>query len=124
MFEKASQIKLRINTTKGYLAVENLWDLSLKDLNILAKSLNRKLKELEEEDFLEDINNENDLIKLQFNIVYHILKEKKKADDNRRIEAELKVQREKILGILAKKQDSTLENLSEKELIKKLKDLG
>ncbi|MFA5457111.1 MAG: hypothetical protein WC261_05690, partial [Synergistaceae bacterium] len=52
MFEKATRMKLRIATGKGNLSVEDLWDLNLAQLNEVAKGLNRRVKELGEEDFL------------------------------------------------------------------------
>ena len=44
-FKQASKEKLRIQTNKGLLSVEQLWDLSLSDLDILAVSLENEYKE-------------------------------------------------------------------------------
>ena len=37
MYKKASKLKLRFQTQKGNLSVEQLWDLSLDDLKIEVK---------------------------------------------------------------------------------------
>ena len=123
MFKKATRLKLRFETSRGVLTTEDLWDLPLQELNTIAKSLNKTLKSIEEEDFLEEINNEDKITKMQFDIVKHILDTKKDESNAMKDAAAKKIEKEKLLAILAKKQDSCLENLSEAELKKKINKL-
>ncbi len=124
MFEQASRLKLRFNTDKGYLSAEDLWDLSLYHLNRLAKSLNKVIKESAEEDYLGETSAEDVIAKLQFNLVLHILEVKKAEVKARKEASSRKAEREKIMGVLAKKQDDALETLSEEDLKKKLEELS
>jgi len=124
MFEKATRLKLRFDSVIGYLSVEDLWDLSLQQLNSLAKKINKQVKETKEEDFLEEISDEDAIFQLKFNIVLHVLETKKKELKEKKEESLRKEEREKILGILSKKQDAALEELSEKDLLKKLDELS
>lgn len=122
-FERALRMKLRFNTNKGVLSTEDLFDLSLQDLNVLAKALNKQRKEEEEEDFLSERSPEDVKARLGFDIVLYILekkKEEKLANENAKLK---KAERQKILNIIAKKKDASLENLSEEELLKKLDEL-
>jgi len=123
MFERASKLKLRFQAAKGYLATEDLWDLTKVQLNSLAKSLNRDLKESEEEDFLEEKSEEDTITKLKFDIVRHVLEIKKAEYKEMKADIERKSERQRILAILAKKQDQALEDLSEEELRKKLDEM-
>lgn len=126
IFEKATRKKLRFVTNKGHISVEDLWDLSLEQLNELAKKLNKEVKdEQAEEDFLEDDENKKEsLVKLRFDVVISILKTKKAEAKERENEVKRKAQKEKLLEIISKKQDSALEELSEEELKKRLDELG
>jgi len=123
MFEKATRFKLRFRTEKGILNVEDLWDLSLNSLNFLAKGINKQLKDLAEEDFLGTESVEDTKLKLSFDIVLHILKTKKEEAENEKNAVKRKAEKEKILGIISKKQDSSLESMSVEDLQKKLNEL-
>jgi hypothetical protein len=123
MFEKAAKMKLRFPSSRGNLTVEDLWDFTLKDLNSIAKGLNKKIKSMDEEDFLEDISKEDGVIKLKFDIVLHVLNTKKEENKIKRDITVKKEKKEKILSIIEKKQDASLENMSEEELKKALEEL-
>lgn len=123
MFEKASRLKLRFDSDKGLLHVEDLWDLPLQGLNVIAKGLNKELKSSEEEDFLEEKSAGDRIIKLKFDIVLHIIKTKKSEAEKRADASEKRARKEKLMNILEKKQDAGLEEKSEKDLIKEIKDL-
>ncbi|MCK5614017.1 hypothetical protein KAR91_69785 [Candidatus Pacearchaeota archaeon] len=124
MFEKAARMKLRFDTDIGLLCAEDLWDLRLTQLNRIAKILKRTIKDAEEEDFLKETDAADAVIKLQFDITLHILTTKKNEAADRKGAAARKEEREKLLRILSKKQDSALEDLSEEDLKKKLVELG
>jgi hypothetical protein len=122
-FEKASRMKLSFVTDKGVIVTEDLWDLPLSKLNKLAVSLNKEVKASSEENFLEETSVEDATTKLRFDIVLSILETKKAERDARAEASSRKAEREKIMGILAKKQDDALETMTEAELQKKLDEL-
>ena len=51
-FKLASQQKLRFKTNKGDLSTEQLWDLSLEDLDALAVALEAQHKQSAKKSFL------------------------------------------------------------------------
>lgn len=114
MFEKAARMKLRFATTIGYLSVEDLWELPLKNLDAVAVGLHQELKN----DNTSFISEEKpDLtMQLRFDIAKHII-DVRLAEQRARAEARDKAARkQQILGILARKQDAKLESASEDEL--------
>lgn len=80
LFERASKKKLRFETDLGTLSVEDLWDLPLQatrgvNLDDLAKSFSKALKEEEEESFVEKPKPNKKLadLRLRFAIVKRII---------------------------------------------------
>lgn len=122
LFEKASRLKIRFEH-KGLCSVEDLWDLPLEILNTLFKRLNRRVKDSKEEDLLERKTKEDEILELQVEIVRHIVAVRlaeQKAWEER---AERAAKKQKLLGLIAEKQDATLKEMSEEELIKMVNEL-
>ena len=133
MFEKASRMKLRFDTPAGSLPVEDVWDLPLKqptrgrnnraNLNDLAKSLHRELKNDEDMDFVDDVEKPNTALTLKFEIVKHIIgirKTELEAAENMR---KAKERKSRILEIIAEKEDESLKGKSTDELRALLSEL-
>ncbi len=76
IFEKASVLKLRFPTTKGQIATEDLWDLSLVSLNALAMGVNKQVKESTEESFITTKTKANAVLELQLEILKHVIQVK------------------------------------------------
>ena len=123
MFEYATRNKLRINY-HGMLTVQDLWDLSVESLNEIYKNLNKHLKEESEESLLDEkVNPDRELITVSIDIVKHIVSVKLEKQNAQRMAAERSIQKQKILKIMAKKQDSELQEKSLDELSQMLDKL-
>ena len=122
IFELASRMKLRFSY-KGMLSVEDLWDLSVQELDRIFKVLNAKLKVCNEESLLGSKSTENTELDLQVAIVRYIVEVKLAEAAARQMEAEKIAKRQKILAILAEKQEGALASKTEEELTKMLEDL-
>ena len=116
MYKTAARTRLRIKTSRGMLPVEDLWDLSLVELNNLAKGLNKELKRQDEEDFLGENTKEDEITKLKFDIIIDVLTTKKKERDSAAEAAENKVHNQKILELIAAKEAEELKDKSIEEL--------
>jgi len=124
MFAKATRLKLRFASDRGLLSVEDLWDLSLESLNTLAKGLKTALKAVDEEDFLAEKTTADEELQLKFDIVLNVLTTKKNERAEREQEAERKMKRQRIMGLIAEKQDSQLREKSIEELTAELEALS
>jgi hypothetical protein len=115
-FKLASQLKLRFNTSRGSLSTEQLWDLPLTELDTLAVELEQLAKEGNQKSFLLKKTDEDKVAKLRFDITLSILNtrvEELEAAQNARATKE---HNEKILAIIADKQDESLKGKSLEEL--------
>lgn len=123
MYKKALRNKLRFSTTKGKLTTEDLFDLSLADLNNLAIALDKKLSETPRKSFISDIAPDTQEDELRFNIVKDVITLKlaeRNAAQNAKAKAAEKTQ---LLEILHRKKNEALENLSVEEIEAKLASL-
>jgi hypothetical protein len=123
MFEKASRMKLRFETTRGNLTTEDLWDLPLTSksgfcLDEVAKSLNRKIKDGEDESFVVEKSEEDNTLNLMFSIVKHIIKVRLDEIKARKNAIEAKEKKRQIMDLIEEKKKDSLKNLSIEELEK------
>jgi hypothetical protein len=122
MFEQASREKTRFSF-KGWISVEDLWDLTVEELDSIFKGLNAKLRTTKENSLLGAKNAVDDGIEFQVAIIKHIVEVKQAETAMRLVELENRRKKQKILGILSKKQDMDLEGKSIEDLNKMLEDL-
>lgn len=122
MFEKAVKGKYRF-PYKGQIAVEDLYDLPLGSLDTMFKTLNAEVKKTDEESLLQTKSEEDDILATKIEIVKYIFNEKLEEKKNRQEAAERKEKKQKIMQIIAIKQDEALRNASVEDLQKMLGEL-
>ena len=123
MFEVAVRNKFRF-PFKGVISVEDLWDLSVQQLDSIFKTLKSQEQKAQEESLLDTRTPEDEALKTKIEIIRYIVtvkldeaKQAERAKENRD-------QKQKILGILAEKQDADLRNKTPEELQAMLNQLG
>ena len=120
MFEKANKCKLRFNTTKGQLTVEDLYDLSLQSLDAIAVNVNKQLKEEATESFLDTAKNADASNALRLEILKHIMREKQDDAILRKQRSVRAQELAQLKEILASKKSQELLSLSAEELEKRI----
>ena len=123
IFEFAVRNKLRF-PFKGMISVEDLFDLSLTNLDSIYKTLNKQIKQSEEESLLSTKTNVDTELEVQIAIVKHIVSVKLAEQDARDKARTKREQKQKIMSIIAAKQDEALQNSSIDDLQKMLDELG
>ena len=122
MFEIATRTKMRF-PFKGMVTVEDLWDLSVQNLDKVFKALNSQRKEAQEESLLNTKSSEDERLETQIEIVKYIVGVKLDEQAARLKAAENKEKKQKIMALMAKKDDEEMENMSREELQKLLDEL-
>lgn len=115
LFKVAVKKKYRFNY-KGVLTVEDLWDLSVEDLDKIYKSLKSKLKDASEESLLSTTSKEDKELNNKIAIIKVIVTDKLAAKERAQKAALQKQQNQRILEIIADKQDAALKEKSLEEL--------
>ena len=119
MFEIATRNKFRF-PFKGVISTEDLWDLSVESLDNVFKTLNSEMKKTKEESLLSTKSKDDEVLELKIEIVKHIVavkQEEKEARERKFLDRE---RNQKIMSIIAAKQDEQLYNMSVEELQKLL----
>lgn len=123
IFEYAVRNKVRF-PFKGMISAEDLWDLSLIDLDSIYKTLNKQVKLTEEESLLTTRTNVDTVLEVQIAIVKYIVAVKLEEREARAKAAAKNAQKQKIMAIIATKEDEALHNSSVDDLKKMLDELN
>ena len=121
MWIEALSKKIRFEY-KGKISIEDLFDLSLNELDEIYRNLKKELDEYQQysADSLLDKDVENDEtydeLQLKIDVVTAVFNHLKKQQEELQKKIALQNQRDKILGIIADKQDEELTNKSISEL--------
>jgi hypothetical protein len=120
-FKLASQQKLRFQTNKGSLSTEQLWDLSIPELDTLAVSLEEEHAKSGKKSFIVKSSPKDKVAKLRFDVVLDVLTTKVEEAQAATEARETKEFNNKILTLIAEKKDETLKGKSIKQLQEMLK---
>lgn len=116
MYKEALQKKLRFKTNKGIITTEDLFDLSLQNLNTLAIMLDKKISEIPKKSFIEELPTKENDDELRFSIVKDIINIKLKTRKDNINKAQVDARNKRIAELIAKKEDEALANKSIEEL--------
>jgi hypothetical protein len=128
MFQQATRLKLRFETSKGQLSVEDLWDLPLTstrhsaNLDDLARTLHEATK-TEHVSFVNKAAPVNELQKLRFDIVLHIINTRIGENDAAATARANREKKQQIMALIDQKQNEALGALSVEDLRKMVESL-
>lgn len=136
LFEVASRIKLRFNTTQGLISVEDLWDIPLTsktgkaNLDDIARGLNKSLKTADD-DTVSFVNKSQktgtsqvELDQLRFELVKYVIGVRLEENEKRANAQANAEKRQRILQIMEERQENSLRNASDEELNKMLQEIA
>lgn len=108
---------------KGLISVEDLYDLSIKDLDSIFKTLNAQVKKSQEESLLATKTKEDETLLAQIEIVKYVFNTKIAEAEAVEQSRERKEKRQRLLELIATKEDESLKGKSVDELKAMLEDL-
>lgn len=132
IFMLATRQKLRFPSCRGPLTVEQLWDMPLQSKSVpefslddVAKQVNRDLKATGEQSFVSpDVGGENTKLALMLDIVKSVIAVKMAEQAATATRAANAAERQKLLGILADKQDEALKSMTPEQIQARLAALS
>jgi len=121
IFEYAAENKLRF-PYKGSISTEDLYDLGVEELDMIFKTLNREVKKSNEESLLAKRSDADTKLNVKIEIIKKIVSKKLAEIEESKNAIMKKHKNEKIMELIAQKQDENLRSLSIDELKKMLED--
>lgn len=123
IFEAASKNKYRY-PYKGMITTEDLWDLTPAQLDMVYKALNKGVSEAQVSSLMCKVTEVDAELLNKIEIVKYIFNAKEAEAEARKNDAAKHAKKQRILDILAQKQEDALQSMSEDELKKMLDELG
>ena len=121
IFEYAAENKLRF-PYKGSISTEDLYDLGVEELDMIFKTLNREVKKSNEESLLAKKSDADTKLNVKIEIIKKIVAKKLAEIEESKNAIMKKHKNEKIMELIAQKQDENLRSLSIDELKKMLEE--
>lgn len=121
IFEVAVRSKYRY-PFNGYISTEDLWDLTVQQLDEVFKSLKAAEREANEESLLDTCTEADIQRSRKIAIIRHIVDVKLTEAEEKANEKKASEERQKILAIIADKQNEDLRSKSIEELLAMLED--
>ena len=115
IFKNATKKKYRFNF-KGICTIEDLWELSVENLDAIYKSLKKQQKESDGESLLSTVSKEDKILAEKIEIVKAIVTDKLAAAEKARNTAKKRAENQRILEIMADKKDAALRDKTLEEL--------
>jgi hypothetical protein len=122
IFEVATRKKFRFDF-RGQQPVEELWTLSVENLDAIFKGLNSQLKQVKEESLLDTKTQKDEELEMKIEIVKHIVKVKLSEAKEKEDAIAKKEQKQKLLEALDMKNNEDIKSMSKEEILKKLAEL-
>lgn len=108
---------------KGTRSVEELWDLSLEELDLMYQELSSQREAKSRASLLVAKNTESTALDLQIEIVKDVVETLLKEKADRVDAADKAAKRQRILQAIAKKENSAIDEMPLEELQKMIADL-
>jgi len=114
IFEEASRFGLTFEH-KGTIGVDDLWDLPLASLDSIYRSLKASVKQ-SEEGLLNTRSSKDKETELKISVVTRVFEVKQRELTEKKLAAEKREKKQKLMAALERKQDSELESKTPAEI--------
>ena len=124
LFETASKTKLRFSSNKGMITSEDLWDLSLADLDEIARETYKRVRDdMDHVSFVRPVSKVDSTDLLRLDIVKRVIEVKMEERDAAEKTVLQNAKKQRILNIMAEKEDENLKGASLEDLRQMLAEL-
>ena len=116
IFEKAVRIKLRVESNRGLLTVEDLWDLKVEELDGLYRKFKKEARDAEEESLINPVRVDEKL-NLKIEVLKHVVTVKLAEREAASKRADTARKKAELLELIKSKENSAMAEKSLDELM-------
>ena len=116
IFEKAVRIKLRVESNRGLLTVEDLWDLKPEELDTMYRKFKKEARDAEEESLINPVK-VDERLNLKIEVLKHIVTVKIAEREAATKRAETNRKKAELLELIKSKENSAMAEKSLDELM-------
>lgn len=116
IFKYAMANHLTFPSRKGQKITEELFDFSIEELDAIYKTLNRQMKDAEEDSLLAKRTKDDDILAVKIAIIKEIVADKQNRIIANQTAKEKAEHNQAIMEIIARKKQANLENMTIEEL--------
>lgn len=120
-YKEASKEKIRFETKRGSLTVEQLWTLPIEELDELCVSLEEQHKTSAKKSFVHKKSDKDKMARLRFEVALDVLESRMEELEKAAEVEENKKHNERIMELIVEKKDEELKGKSVKQLTAMLK---
>ena len=124
LFARATKNKYRYASDRGNLTTEQLWDLPVLVLDAMWKDIRKKIRSNSEESLLDIQSKADQELADKADVIKAVVEYKLSVAEKNKKAAETRARKERLMEVLAKKEDEELAGKSAEELKKMIADLG
>lgn len=123
LFEVATRKKLRFACRKGTVSVEELWEMSMKELDEVYSELASTVEEKKSKSLMAAKDSKDEETEMKMNIVKYIFEVKNAELEERKTLADKKNQVAVIEAAIARKKQEEIDSMSLEDLEKKKREI-
>ena len=116
IFEKAVRIKLRVESNRGLLTVEDLWDLKPEELDTMYRKFKKEARDAEEESLINPVK-VDERLNLKIEVLKHIVTVKIAEREAATKRAETNRKKAELLELIKSKENSAMAEKSLDDLM-------
>lgn len=123
LFEKASRLRVRFDSAKGQVSVEDLWSLPLAQLDQIAQALDTKINSGAKKSYITKATTVSELDQFRLDLLVYIINTRLAEHEEKQLERQKAERKAFLLDLLADREKEKDQAMTTDDIMKELQAL-